>query len=141
MKVNEKEMQMTFNTYAKGGSIAAKDFNKVVRAVGLNPTEASAAELKKKAGGGGCDFDAFKKVILPEMEKSKDNVEEIIDSFSVFDQDGSGLIPVTEFRHVLSTMGEALSQEEMAEVMSEVEPQDGNVDYREFSNMIFADED
>ncbi|CAJ1946953.1 unnamed protein product [Cylindrotheca closterium] len=140
MKVNEKEMQMTFSTYAKGGLIAAKDFNKVIRAVGLNPTEASAAELKKKSGGGACDFDAFKKVVVPEMEKAKDNVDKIIDSFSVFDQDGSGLIPVTEFRHVLCTMGEALSQEEMAEVMSEVEPADGKIDYREFSNMIFGDE-
>mmetsp|Transcript_19319 Transcript_19319/g.47774 ORF Transcript_19319/g.47774 Transcript_19319/m.47774 type:complete len:141 (-) Transcript_19319:162-584(-) len=139
MKISEKEMQMTFNTYAKGGSISAKDFNKVVRAVGLNPTEADVAELKKKAGGGDCDFDAFKKVVYPEVEKSKDNVEQIVDSFSVFDQDGSGTIPVTEFKHVLSTMGEGLSQEEMAEVMTEVEEADGKIDYREFANMIFGD--
>ena len=140
MKVNEKEMQMTFNTYAKGGSISGKDFNKVVRAVGLNPTEAQVAELKKKAGGGNCDFDAFKKVVVPEMEKAKDNVDEIIDSFSVFDADGSGTIPLTEFQHVLKTMGEALSQEEMAEVMSEVEAENGKVAYREFANMIFGEE-
>lgn len=140
MKVNEKEMQMTFNTYAKGGSISAKDFSKVVRAVGLNPTEADVAELKKKAGGGDCDFDGFKKVIVPEMEKSKDNVEQIADSFSAFDQDGSGFIPVTEFKHVLTTMGEPLTQEELAEVMTEVEVAEGKIDYREFAAMIFGEE-
>jgi len=140
MGFNEKEMEMTFRTYAKGGSIVAKDFNKVVRAVGLNPTEAQVAELKKKAGGGDCDFDKFKKIIGPELEKSKDNVDEIIDSFSVFDQDGSGTIPVTEFKHVLTTMGEALTKEELDEVMTEVEQAGGKIDYREFATMIFGDE-
>jgi len=140
MRVNEKEVQMTFNTYAKGGSISAKDFNKVVRAVGLNPTEADVAELKKKAGGGDCDFDAFKKVVIPEMEKSKDSVDHIGDALSAFDADGSGFIAVGEFKHVLTTMGEGLTAEEMEEVMTEVEPQGGKIDYREFATMIFGED-
>lgn len=133
-------MEMTFRTYAKGGSIAAKDFNKVVRAVGLNPTEADVAQLKKKAGGGDCDFGKFKSVVVPEFEKAKDNAEDIVDAFSVFDQDGSGSIPVTEFKHVLTTMGECLSKEELEEVMTEVEQANGKIDYREFATMIYPED-
>eukprot|EP00980_Cylindrotheca_fusiformis_P008436 scaffold1784_cov116-Cylindrotheca_fusiformis.AAC.16 len=134
-------MEMTFKTYAQGGTLTSKTFNKAVRAVGLNPTEAGVADLKKKASGGSCDFDTFKKIIVPELEKANDNVDEIIDSFSVFDQDGSGLISASEFRHVLTGMGEALSQEEVMEVMSEVEANNGMIDYREFANMIYAPEE
>jgi calmodulin len=134
-------MEMTFKTFAPGGSLPGKDFNKAVRAVGLNPTEATAAELKKAAGGGDCDFAAFKGAVVPEFEKSDDQVDEIIDSFSVFDQDGSGLIALTEFKHVLTTMGEILSPEELAEVMTEVEESEGMIDYKEFATMIFAAEE
>jgi calmodulin len=136
-----QEMDMTFKTYAQGGSIPKKNFNKVVRAVGLNPTEAAVADLKKKAGGGDCDFETFKKVIVPELEKANDKIDEIVDSFSVFDADGSGQIAVTEFKHVLTTMGESLSPEELAEVMTEVEATEGMIDYKDFATMIFAAEE
>lgn len=134
-------MEMSFKTYASGGNLTSKTFNKAVRAVGLNPTEAAVADLKKKAGGGTCDFDTFKSLIVPELEKANDTVDEIIDSFSVFDQDGSGQISTSEFRHVLTSMGEALGEEELMEVMTEVEANGGMIDYREFANMIFAPEE
>jgi calmodulin len=136
-----QEMDMTFKTYAQGGSLPKKNFNKVVRAVGLNPTEATIADLKKKAGGGDCDFETFKKVIVPELEKADDKIDEIVDSFSVFDADGSGQIAVNEFKHVLTTMGESLSPEELAEVMTEVEATEGMIDYKDFATMIFAAEE
>lgn len=140
-KVDVQAMEMSFNTYAKGGSVVAKDFNKAVRAVGLNPTEASAAELKRKCGGGNCNFATFKSVIVPELEKAKDSVDEIIDCFSVFDQDGTGKISVSEFRHVLTSMGEALGDQELMDVMSETEVENGFIDYKDFANMIFGDDD
>jgi calmodulin len=136
-----QEMDMTFKTYAQGGSLPKKKFNKVVRAVGLNPTEAAVADLKKKAGGGDCDFETFKKVIVPELEKANDKIDEIVDSFSVFDADGSGRIAVNEFKHVLTTMGESLSPDELKEVMTEVEANAGMIDYVEFATMIFAAEE
>ena len=108
VKVDEGQMEMTFKSYASGGKVSAKNFNKAVRAVGLNPTEAAAADLKRKCGGGDCDFATFKRVVLPELNKAKDSADEIIDSFSVFDQNGVGTISVSEFRHVLTSMGKFL---------------------------------
>jgi calmodulin len=141
MKVNPQELEMTFKTYAKGGSVSSRDFNKVVRACGLNPTEASCADLKRKCGGGNCDFDTFKAVLIPELEKARDTLDEIVDSFSVFDQDGNGKISVSEFRHVMTGMGEALSEQEMMDVMEEVEKEGGMIDYREFATMIFGEDE
>jgi calmodulin len=136
-----QEMEATFKGYAQSGKLTSKTFNNVVRAVGLNPTEAQLADIKKKAKGGDCDFETFKKIIVPEFEKSNDKIHQIIDAFQVFDQGGNGLINVNEFKHVLSSMGETLSHEEMAEVMSEVEPVSGMIDYKEFATMIFAEQD
>jgi calmodulin len=133
------EMDMTFKTFAETGSLPSKLFNKVVRAVGLNPTEAQLADLLKQVGGD-CDWETFKKVIVPELEKADDKINQIVNSFGTFDADGEGKIAVTEFKHVLTTMGDLLSEEELADVMAEVEPVSGMIDYKEFATMIFDEE-
>lgn len=45
--------------------------------------------------------------------KDTDSEEEIAEAFRVFDKDGNGLISVNEIRHVMSNLGEKLSDEEI----------------------------
>ena len=45
------------------------------------------------------------------------SAEELSGAFSIFDRDDSGFIDAAEFRHVMTTMGESLTDEQMDEMM------------------------
>ena len=143
MKVTD-EMKVTisnaFKAYAKGGSLdVKKQLGMMVRAVGLNPTEAQLADWKKEAGSS-LDESAFASFCIKKFEKSKDCVDDIIDAFSVFDKDGEGLITAAEFRHILVNMGESLSDKELAEVMNDVDiTKNGMINYKTFAEEIYGE--
>lgn len=135
----KEEIDGLISQYSSGGTIEKKKVGKLFRAVGLNPTEGQMADWKKECGGGDVSADKFKSVAMSKLESSGDSQDEIIDAFSVFDKDGSGMMPITEFRHICTAMGEALSEKEMAEVMSELAEvgSDGMLNYRQFAELIY----
>jgi calmodulin len=45
--------------------------------------------------------------------KDTDTEEELIEAFKVFDRDGNGLISAAELRHVMTNLGEKLTDEEV----------------------------
>ena len=121
---------------SSGGTIEAKKVGMLFRACGLNPTEGQMADWKKECGGGDVSVDKFKSIATKKLEESGDSVDEIIDAFSVFDKDGSGMIPLAEFKHICCAMGEALSEREMAEVLREIDT-GGMLNYRQFAEQIY----
>lgn len=51
-------------------------------------------------------------------------------AFSVFDKDGDGFISAEELRHVMSSLGEKLSDEELNEMIKEADVDgDGEVNF------------
>jgi calmodulin len=124
-----------FSRFSKGGSVELKQMGNMVRASGLNPTEAQLAEWKKEMGG---DFDQakFTDFVDKKFAKTNDSLDEVLDAFRSFDADGSGRLAVTEFRHILCNMGEALSEDEINEVMKDVDMDGGEVDYEAFARML-----
>jgi calmodulin len=124
----------------KGGSVdVKKQLGMLTRAVGLNPTEAELADWRKAAGSS-LDEDAFKAFCKKKFQDSDDTVDEIVDAFSVFDKDGEGMISAVEFKHILSTMGEKLSEKDLKEVMKEVTiDSKGMINYKDFSVEIFGE--
>lgn len=48
--------------------------------------------------------------------KHTDNEEQIREAFKVFDKSGTGFIEISELRHVLTTLGEKLSREEVYKI-------------------------
>ena len=49
--------------------------------------------------------------------KDTDTEEELIEAFKVFDRDGNGLISAAELRHVMTNLGEKLTEEEVDEMI------------------------
>merc|ERR1711904_312142 len=65
--------------------------------------------------------------------------EKLIEAFKVFDEDGSGVISAAELRHVMTNLGEKLTDEEVDEMIREADVGgDGQINYEEFVKMMMA---
>ena len=87
---------------------------------------------------GTIDFPEFLTMMARKM-KDTDSEEEIIEAFRVFDKDGSGYISAAELSHVMTNLGEKLTNEEVDEMIREADTDgDGQVNYEEFVQMTTA---
>jgi calmodulin len=65
------------------------------------------------------------------------DVQRLTDQFRVFDKDGNGYISAAELRHVMTNLGEKLTDEEVDEMIREADIDgDGQVNYEEFVTMM-----
>lgn len=71
--------------------------------------------------------------------KDTDTEEELVEAFKVFDRDGNGLISAAELRHVMTNLGEKLTDDEVDEMIREADIDgDGHINYEEFVRMMMA---
>lgn len=69
--------------------------------------------------------------------KDTDSEEEIREAFRVFDKDGNGFISAAELRHVMTNLGEKLTDEEVDEMIREADIDgDGQVNYE--GNILYT---
>merc|ERR1712025_885172 len=87
-------------------------------------------------GNGTIDFPEFLTMGARKM-KDTDSEEEILEAFKVFDKDGNCFISAAELRHVMTNLGEKLTDEEVDEMIREADIDgDGQVNYEEFVTMM-----
>lgn len=105
----------------------------VMRSIGFSPTQADLQAIQQEYGNRLLDIGEVQNVISrrappPETEDS------VRDAFRIFDKDGTGYVSASELRHVLTHLGEKLSDEEVDEMIREADiTGDGQVNYdREF---------
>ena len=64
--------------------------------------------------------------------KDTDSEEEIREAFKVFDRDNNGFISAAELRHVMTSIGEKLTDDEVDEMIREADQDgDGRIDCRD----------
>ncbi len=111
----------------------------MMRSLGQTPTEAELKEMIAEVDAnkdGTIDFKEFLG-LMSRQTKERDSQEELREAFKVFDKDGNGFISAAELRHVMTSLGEKLSDEEVDAMMKEADADgDGQVDYQEFAKMM-----
>jgi len=137
------EFKEAFSLFDKDGdgTITTKELGTVMRSLGQNPTEAELQDMINEVdadGNGTIDFPEFLSLMARKM-KDTDTEEELVEAFKVFDRDGNGLISAAELRHVMTNLGEKLTDEEVDEMIREADVDgDGHINYEEFVRMMMA---
>nr|KAG5711886.1 hypothetical protein BaRGS_026327 [Batillaria attramentaria] len=135
------EFKEAFSLFDKDGdgTITTKELGTVMRSLGQNPTEAELQDMINEVdadGNGTIDFPEFLTMMARKM-KDTDSEEEIREAFRVFDKDGNGFISAAELRHVMTNLGEKLTDEEVDEMIREADIDgDGQINYEEFVAMM-----
>jgi len=115
------EFKEAFSLFDKDGdgTITTKELGTVMRSLGQNPTEAELMDMINEVdadGNGTIDFPEFLTMMARKM-KDSDSEEEILEAFKVFDKDGNGFISASELRHIMTNLGEKLTDEEVDEMV------------------------
>ncbi|CAG2208547.1 CALM [Mytilus edulis] len=128
------EFKEAFSLFDKDGdgTITTSELGTVMRSLGQNPTEAELQDMINEVdadGNGTIDFEEFLLMMARKM-KDTDSEEELREAFRVFDKDGNGFISAAELRHVMTNLGEKLTDEEVDEMIKEADLDgDGLVNY------------
>ncbi|EPB76202.1 EF hand [Ancylostoma ceylanicum] len=114
--------------------ISVQQVGDVLRALGQNPTE---AEISRCCGSyekeARLSFEDFVPIFQSvSKNREKHTVEEFVEGLSHFDKEGNGLINVAELRHLLTTLGERLSDEEVDQLLAGHNDSHGNVNIADF---------
>lgn len=137
------EYKEAFSIYDRSGDshITSKELGTVLRSLGQNPTEEELQAMIRrvdKDGSGTIDFPEFLTMMAEKM-KDTDTEEEILQAFSVFDKDGKGYVSASELRHVMTNLGEKLTDEEVDEMVKEADVDaSGQINYRNFVKMMLG---
>lgn len=131
----------TFDSNIMPGSIDIKELGTVMRSLGQNPTAAELQDMVNEIdadGTGMIDFPEFLCMMARKM-KDTDSEEDMLEAFRVFDRDGQGFISPAELRHVMTNLGEKLSDEEVDEMVREADVDgSGQINYEDFLKMMMS---
>ncbi|AFZ79692.1 calmodulin, putative [Theileria equi strain WA] len=137
------EFKEAFSLFDKDGdgSITTKELGTIMRSLGQNPTEAELQDMINEIdtnGSGAIDFPEFL-ILMARKMKEGDTEEELVQAFKVFDRDGNGFISAQELRHVMTNLGEKLTNEEVDEMLREADVDgDGKINYEEFVKLMVS---
>lgn len=122
------------------GKIQQQQIGECLRALGQNPTE---SDVKKFTMQLKPDERVSFEVFLPiyqaiSKQRTADTADDFIEGLRHFDKDASGFISSAELRHLLTTLGEKLADDEVEQLLQNQEDSQGNVNYEEFVRMVMS---
>lgn len=127
-------LKEAFELLQKDGKIPKASVPTALRAAGLNPSEEKIKEIMATA----TDLDmAQYEALVAKHDDKTDTAEAVKEAFRVFDKDLDGTVSVSEFYHIMTTMGEKYHEEEFRDLIQGFE-KDGVIHYDQFVDKMLA---
>jgi len=141
--VDELKKSFRFRDYDNDGQIFTRDIGPVVRSVkGLKPSEAEIVAMINEVdrNGGMCNLETLVQMISREVTQPEpDSAKTLAEMFKLYDRDGRGLVSVGDLRHVLTNVGEKLTEQEADDLLKlSGSVERGMVNYHKFVEVIMA---
>lgn len=128
----------------RDGEVDAFKLGDLLRCLNYNPTNAIVEKHggTKKMGEKSYKFEEFIP-LYKEMMQDKDTgtFADFMEAFKTFDREGQGFISGAELRHLLTMLGERLTEVEVDDILKHIdltEDLEGNVKYEECIKKIMA---
>ncbi|XP_010671986.2 probable calcium-binding protein CML14 [Beta vulgaris subsp. vulgaris] len=141
LKHSTTKLKETFSLYDKDGDgkVDPSNLGVMIRTLGGNPTEAQVNDILTKENlNGPFDYDRFVDLIKKHLWV-RPKKHELHKAFKVIDNDDDGFVEVTKLRHILTTMGESLDEEEFDDwIQSLGVNNEGKVSYQEIISPMVA---
>ena len=141
IKISSKELQeyqeaFNFFDLDHDGFVAVADIGKIMRSVGLYPSEAELMQISK-SNRSKVDFNEFLSLAQRNLNENRINEQQMREAFKMFDNYGNGLVNLMQMRNALQNLGEKLRDEEMDELLREADiDAEGNVNYEELVKIL-----
>ena len=124
-----------------------KQVGDLVRGLGFKPTNKDVAGVlgnpkKEEMNTKTCNFDEFLGYVKTIAESQQEGTfEDFVEGLRVFDKEGNGTVMGAEIRHVLATLGEKLTVEEVEIIFEGAEDSNGQIHYEEFIKGLMAEKE
>lgn len=146
-KVTDKQFsdaKSAFHLYVKKGTedVATKDLDQLFKAMALHIDDEKlkdwADEMDEDATGL-VDWERFK-ILFERKLKEDEEEKELKEAFRVLDSNKKGVIPVSDLRWILKSLGDDITEEEIDDMIAETDTDgSGTVDYEEFKSLMSSE--
>lgn len=138
-----QEFREAFELYDKDkdGSITLKELSQVLKSINQDFTQSQIESIITEAdttNTGKLNLEDFISLMASKYRET-DTDEKVINAFRVFDKDGTGVVSANELRHIMTTLGDKLTDEEVDEMIREADINgDGYIYYEDFVRTMMA---
>uniref|UniRef100_A0A0P4WIJ8 EF-hand domain-containing protein n=1 Tax=Scylla olivacea TaxID=85551 RepID=A0A0P4WIJ8_SCYOL len=131
------EAKECYAIYGNKGGIPTSELGNALRALGINTTKSELRTIVTDIGSpSSVNFDLFHTVLCKDLPP-KESPEEVREALSIFDSNGDGRISTAELKHMMMTMGEKLSKEEVDMLIREANiDEDGLISCEQFVQLM-----